>query len=176
VLLYRGEVCEALYHACCGGMTGNGSQPFLRSIRDTPGHRSSGRAYCSSSRHFRWDAAVSNDSLERALGRQLGRERPGLRGVALEKDRQSGRVRAVRVSTRSGTLSLTGQALRSALGLKSTAFDVRKQGTHYVFSGRGWGHGSGMCQEGALAMARAGSTCRQILLHYYSGVEPGRAY
>ncbi|MBM3315896.1 SpoIID/LytB domain-containing protein, partial [candidate division WOR-3 bacterium] len=176
VLFFRGEVCEALYHACCGGKTGNGSRPYLSSVHDTPGRRSSGRAYCSGSGHFRWEVAIPSDSVDRALARQLGRSRLGLRGLALEKDRQSGRVRKVRVSASSGTHSLTGEAVRTALGLKSTAFDVRKQGSRYRFSGRGWGHGSGMCQAGALAMARAGRTHRQILLHYYSGVETGRAY
>ena len=39
VLEFHGEVCEALYHGNCGGVTANGSQPYLKSVPDTPGHR-----------------------------------------------------------------------------------------------------------------------------------------
>jgi stage II sporulation protein D len=46
----------------------------------------------------------------------------------------------------------------------------------FVFTGRGWGHGLGMCQTGALGYARAGRDYRSILMHYYTGVQITRLY
>ncbi len=178
VLFYQSAVCEALFHACCGGVTANGHLPYLRSVPDTPGHRPTGRAYCSESRHFRWQAVFTKDSLDRLLAMCLntGRRRIGLRSITLQKDQRTGRVQQVRIAASSGNYSLTGPAFRVALSLKSHAFDVRRQHNRFLFDGRGWGHGCGMCQEGAIAMARAGKDYRQILLHYYSGTNIGRAY
>jgi stage II sporulation protein D len=66
--------------------------------------------------------------------------------------------------------------LRQALGLPEMLFTVQKvrgaQGeAEFVFLGRGWGHGVGLCQNGAFGMALAGYTYDQILKHYYTGVE-----
>jgi stage II sporulation protein D len=55
--------------------------------------------------------------------------------------------------------------------LKSTWFDARRQGDRYVFNGRGFGHGVGLSQWGAHAMAEQGSDYREILRFYYTGVE-----
>jgi stage II sporulation protein D len=55
--------------------------------------------------------------------------------------------------------------------LKSTWFDARRQGDRYVFDGRGFGHGVGLNQWGAHAMAQQGKTYREILNFYYTDVE-----
>jgi stage II sporulation protein D len=69
-------------------------------------------------------------------------------------------------------------ALGRALGwntLKSDWYDVTTSGDHFVFSGRGTGHGVGLCQTGAAEMARQGKTYREILTFYYPGAELGRS-
>ena len=48
-------------------------------------------------------------------------------------------------------------------------FAIEKNGNEFVFYGRGWGHGVGMCQWGAMAMAKEGYTAEKILMHYYPG-------
>ena len=48
-------------------------------------------------------------------------------------------------------------------------YAIEKSGNDFVFYGRGWGHGVGMCQWGALAMAEQGYTAEKILAHYYPG-------
>jgi stage II sporulation protein D len=175
VLTYKGELVEALYHATCGGVTNTGSQPYLRSVPDTPGR---GRpAWCSGARDFEWEATVSADSLAAVLQR-LGTlpGRPGVRDWRLEKDKASGRVRRATFTLQSGSVTVGGNELRLALGLKSHAFSVTRRGSGFVFKGFGWGHGSGMCQSGAVAMARAGNSAYEILNHYYSGVSLERRY
>jgi len=72
---------------------------------------------------------------------------------------------------RVGEAVVTGRQLREALGLRSNWFDVEDLGDAVRFVVRGYGHGIGMSQYGADAMARAGFGFDQILTHYYTGVE-----
>ena len=66
--------------------------------------------------------------------------------------------------------------IRTALGLRDILFEVDREYdaegrvTHFVFSGRGWGHGVGLCQVGAYGMAQAGAKYQAILKKYYRGV------
>uniref|UniRef100_A0A7C4CBY6 SpoIID/LytB domain-containing protein n=1 Tax=candidate division WOR-3 bacterium TaxID=2052148 RepID=A0A7C4CBY6_UNCW3 len=176
VLRWQGEVAEALYHAACGGVTASGAKPFLRSVRDTPGQARNRPAFCSSSSHFSWQVTLSRDSLERSLGRKAGTGRLRVWGLTLVRDQDSGRVAKVRVRTDRGSRDFSGPEFRFALGLKSHWFDVKLSGRSVTISGHGWGHGAGMCQHGAVEMARRGYSCRQILEHYYSGVTVERLY
>lgn len=69
---------------------------------------------------------------------------------------------------------ITGNTLRSLLGLevlKSTRFSIMRDRStgDFLITGRGYGHGKGMCQTGAMAMARKSADFRAILDHYYSG-------
>ncbi|HRH38880.1 MAG TPA: hypothetical protein PK760_11070, partial [Flavobacteriales bacterium] len=60
--------------------------------------------------------------------------------------------------------------VREDLSLKSTWFTVTTTGDRVVLSGRGFGHGVGLCQEGSMAMARYGASYTDILHHYFTGV------
>jgi stage II sporulation protein D len=87
-------------------------------------------------------------------------------------------LRAAVVTVRSGrtSLALRGNDFRRMLGydaLKSTLFAVALDGDWARFSGRGYGHGVGMCQWGAKAMAEQGYTARQILEFFYPGTTLG---
>jgi stage II sporulation protein D len=87
----------------------------------------------------------------------------------------SGRALTVRVSGGGGNRELGGYAVRRALDLPDTLFVVleNRNGPQrsWRFLGRGWGHGVGMCQNGAYGLALAGLTYREILATYYNGVE-----
>ena len=78
----------------------------------------------------------------------------------------SGRADVVQV----GEVTATGRAVRTALGLRSTNFTIAYQGEEAVLTTVGYGHGVGMSQVGANAMAAQGSSYREILQHYYTGV------
>jgi stage II sporulation protein D len=80
-----------------------------------------------------------------------------------------------------GDVTLTGLRIRFALGLRENLFVLDEErapdgSVEYVFTGKGWGHGVGLCQVGAFGMARGGSRAENILKHYYTGVTIGRAY
>jgi stage II sporulation protein D len=79
----------------------------------------------------------------------------------------------VKVTTDAGAVTLTGLEVRFALAIPESLFTVTagkdEKGPVLTFYGRGWGHGVGLCQNGAFGQALAGRTYREILSHYYPG-------
>jgi stage II sporulation protein D len=87
----------------------------------------------------------------------------------------SGRAATVRIQGRVERI-LKGEELRAVLakrfgprGVRSTLFEIRRDGNAFVFDGRGFGHGVGLCQAGALARIQAGATPADVLRRYYPG-------
>ena len=94
----------------------------------------------------------------------------------------SHRVTDLEVVGTNGTAHVRGGRIRSALGLKEQLFVIDRElddngkVTEFVFTGRGWGHGVGMCQVGAYGLAKQGWSYEQILKAYYTGIEVTRMY
>jgi stage II sporulation protein D len=94
----------------------------------------------------------------------------------------SHRVTDLEIIGTNGTAHVRGGRIRSALGLREQLFVIDREYddsgrvTEFVFTGRGWGHGVGMCQVGAYGLAKQGWTSEQILKAYYSGIEITRMY
>ena len=115
----------------------------------------------------------------RDLSASISRTHPVGEIVALEplETGLSGRVVRLRVVGTRDTLELRGLRIRRALGISENLFfaeprrDQAGGVTEWWFSGRGWGHGLGLCQAGAYGMAAAGADYREILAHYYPGTE-----
>ncbi|MFH1177586.1 MAG: SpoIID/LytB domain-containing protein [Acidobacteriota bacterium] len=116
---------------------------------------------------------------ELALAEVAGRiGEPGLREVAVARRGVSGRALQVTLRTAAGTREMSAYAFRRALELPDTLFVILRraapEGERLRFLGRGWGHGVGMCQNGAFGLAKGGATYREILSTYYHGVEINR--
>ncbi len=168
VLTWEGEVAEALYHCCCGGRTAQGSRSYLIPVFDTPGHKSGTNPFCAQSPHFSWKVTIPRDSVEKVLARlKRLKEQPRVRTFKLIRDEKSKRVKSLWFKTDKGELKVSGEDFRFALGLKSQMFDMKITKSKVLFTGKGWGHGIGLCQDGAVAMARRGYNYHQILNHYY---------
>jgi len=131
------------------------------------------------SRYYRWKAELTPADVARKLARygSVGHVRdlvPRRLGV-------SGRVVELEVQGTSGDLLLKGLKVRWGLGLRENLFvidretDPQGQVQRFVISGKGWGHGVGLCQVGAFGMAQAGATYEGILHHYYTGIRLGRS-
>ena len=90
----------------------------------------------------------------------------------------SGRIEILTIAGDKGTVDVTGDLhIRRLLGgLKSTLFEVKRDGDAFVFKGAGFGHGVGMCQLGAIGMAEAGRSHDKILAHYYRGTHLHKLY
>ncbi len=128
---------------------------------------------------FRWRRTFTQAEVD-AIARPYG---VGIVG-ALEVEGRgiSGRARSLLLKGDQGQARIHSElAIRRAFGmLNSGAFVVDVEGSgrarHYLFRGAGWGHGAGMCQEGAIGRAERGASHREILTHYFSGAEVVRMY
>lgn len=96
---------------------------------------------------------------------------------------QSNRVTELDAIGSRGTARLRGSAVRTVLGLKESLFVIRRErageskgAAAFVFKGRGWGHGVGMCQTGAYGLAKEGYSFEAILRKYYTGIKLERIY
>lgn len=171
VMGYAGELLQAFYHACCGGHTsdagvvwgGGKTPPPLRGVRDK---------WCVKSPYYKWTAyfttpaVLAAASSTKLIGGTLKSIKVGARDV-------SGQVKTF--SIRAGAQDLTVKAvdLRKRLGaveLRSTRVEkvrVLKKGVE--FTGRGSGHGVGLCQWGARLQADDGRKYETILKFYFPG-------
>jgi stage II sporulation protein D len=68
------------------------------------------------------------------------------------------------------TLQIPRRAMRTDLKLRSTHFDIEHTSEEVIFKGRGFGHGVGLCQEGAMRMSKLGYSYKDIIHFYYTDV------
>jgi stage II sporulation protein D len=121
-----------------------------------------------------WVRRVSARELARRMaGRVAGTE---VREITVVKRSPAGRVIEMRVKTDLAEATFKRFDLRQAVEMPEMLFGVSKVegpdgSPEFVFLGRGWGHGVGLCQNGAFGMALAGRTYDAILRHYYTGIE-----
>lgn len=174
VLWFGNAPARAVFHADCGGHTsdasavwGGAAPAYLTGARD------GGPA---ESAHVDWTFETTATALRRALDAD---PRTAV-GATLERIEIAGRDAAGRAEliTLRGTQTFVvrGEVFRDAvsrsLGVKSirsTLFTVKKTRDGFVFSGKGYGHGVGLCQAGALARLRAGESPEHVLSHYFPG-------
>jgi len=174
ILVYHHQPIEAYYSSTCGGHTADDNgvwanqkdQPYLRSRADSN--------FCAHSPHYQWRVKISADSLHQIWQRRLGAP---INAITISKKGSDGRVRELALMGHSLHL-ITGEDFRAVtcrvLGwntIKSTAFDLRIEKNVYIFTGRGLGHGLGLCQYGAMEMARRGYSYREILRQYFPGAK-----
>ncbi|MCW5897802.1 MAG: SpoIID/LytB domain-containing protein [Flavobacteriales bacterium] len=158
------RMIHATFHSNCGGETVNAedvwskSEPYLLATTDT---------FCLGAPQSAWEKVLTKGEWLGYLKRKHGftstdpeslkavlEHEPGCRDLFL------GNVRPL----------IPLKMVREDLKLRSTFFSIHTQGEQVVLRGRGFGHGVGLCQEGAMRMARAGRTYTEILHHYYTDV------
>jgi SpoIID/LytB domain protein len=166
------EPADSYFSASCGGATANmttlwggSSPPYLRGVRDE---------YCESEAHASWTDTISQTQLLKALQTDP-RTNVGehLLNVSVLRTDASGRAELIalegnrRVTIKGWDFKIiVGRALGWNL-LKSSHFEITRSGSNFIFRGRGFGHGLGLCQEGAHVMAERGANYRQILTKYF---------
>jgi stage II sporulation protein D len=128
-----------------------------------------------------WIRGLTIGEVQARLGRSI-RGIGSLTDLRVFARGSSRRVIDLEVIGTAGTAHVRGGRIRSALGLREQLFvidrlyDANGGVSGFVFTGRGWGHGVGLCQVGAYGLARQGFTSEQILKAYYSGIELTRLY
>ncbi len=160
-LTYNNEVIEAFFFSTSTGKTENSEEvftsklPYLRSVDST------------------WDEEVSpvfNDSLEYSLIDFYNLlDLPYNENLAIQiiETTSTGRIKKLKINDKEFSASDVYKKLK----LRSTFFDIKKVDNNVVITTKGYGHGVGMSQYGALAMAKKGYKYDEILKYYYQGVE-----
>lgn len=195
VLAWRGRPVRAYYHSTGGGTTARVTDvwnlpdaPYLERVSD---RRPEGGHYCDISPRYSWteswSASELRDAVEAGIERHFGVEVPvrEVRTVRVLGRVTGRRVDELEIRTDGGVWTVARNDIRFFLRtsdgrvLRSTRFDVvagpDREG-RLELRGRGFGHGVGMCQWGAIGRARAGRGYREILRHYYPGTELVKAY
>jgi stage II sporulation protein D len=195
-LTYGGEPIHAYFHSTCGGRTEAREEvwelpgvPYLNEVWDTPHEDRFVDPFCADAPNFTWTERWSGDEIERLIAEQLPNTASTpvrgpireVRDIDVTVRAPSGRVRWLQIETDAGTYRVFGDRVRWLLRrpdsgriLRSAWFDLevgRRGGkvSEVVARGRGYGHGVGMCQHGAMEMARRGYSYAEILMHYYPG-------
>ncbi len=190
ILFHKDEFINAYYHSTCGGMTDNidevwerNDSPYLKAVADS--------GACSWSKYYSWKEVFTESQLRGRIekyqsnesGRNFNMSR--IKDITILERTPGERVSELIIKTDKDVLSFKKDRIRWAIGRASSpdlilpsdrfSIDIERDGAGYVsavsFTGRGYGHGVGMCQCGAIGLARIGWSCDDILGHYYTNVE-----
>lgn len=159
VITYDNKVISAVFFSSSCGKTANANEyweqevPYLRSVDSS------------------WDKEEEGYKQSIQLSKQEFSEKLGfLRLVSKIDDPilyQSGYVKSIKIDD----VVFTGRQVREKLGLRSSCFTIVETKDGYTITTKGYGHGIGMSQYGAQAMAKQGHTYQEILTYYYQGVQ-----
>jgi len=127
------------------------------------------------SQYHSWQIRISREDLSRRVNQfyPIGK----LMDLIPQKRGASRRVVELAVIGQEGRALVRGLKIRQVLNLRDNLFVIDRETdgegrlTHFLFSGKGWGHGVGLCQVGAFRLAQKGATYKDILKKYYQGVE-----
>ena len=168
VLTYNNQIIPAYFHATCAGMTEDAQE--LWHLPDIPPLRGVPCSFCTISPHFHWKRDFRLRDIQYALnlhGYKVGT----IADISIVDRDRSERIEDLKITQKKGQiLIIKGKDFRDLMGpnvIDSNNYDIFMKGYYVDLIGKGCGHGVGMCQWGALGMARQQFTYRQILAYYY---------
>ena len=174
ILEYHGQLVDPYFSADCGGVTESAGEVWPD--KDLPYLPAAPDPYCAGSSHSSWQRAVSLETLEMILRHDMTIPIGGpLRDVTVASRDSSSRAHTLAVEADTRLLIDANQfryAVDRRLGwgeIKSNLYTIERRGGDLVFTGRGLGHGVGLCQAGADARGRLGISYKRILAQYFPG-------
>lgn len=167
VVIYKGDLIKAFFHACSSGKTedvsaiwGEVEIPYLKAVEsiEDEGYK-----------NYYSKITLTKQEIVEKIKEKLNRECSSNKDEAFIKITEytkSGRVKYVQI----GGEKYKATELRTALGLRSTNFTIEEDSEKITFNVKGNGHGVGMSQVGADYLAKKGKKYEDIIKHYYTGV------
>lgn len=161
----RGRFIDSYFHANCGGQTcepdyvWNNAIPYLETFVDT---------FCIYTRQAKWEKKVSQREWKNYLVKEYNYPVQDSAMLAMIYTFDQTERKAFYIHP---SLGIPLRDLRTKFNLKSTFFSCHPEGDQVVIEGRGFGHGVGLCQEGAMKMAKYGYTYDQIARFYFPGIQ-----
>ena len=181
VVAFHGRLICTYHTAACGGHTFAGNDVFAAAAPPVIGRDCSA---CADDPTLRWQRRVACDELRKNLQRYL-KSRPQtlgqLRRIEVFQADDAGMPK-VRILGSRSEIQLTAEQFRSQVAgdeilpsnrytLQQDGNSLRQDGAELLFEGVGQGHGVGLCRHGAIARARQGQRCSEIIEYYYPGTE-----
>lgn len=167
IITYNGEPINAFFHSSSGGITetaanvwGGGDYPYLQSVETTG--EDVYTQYASTVTLTKEEVLQKIQDTHPEVVIDWNTENP----IQITEYTESGRVKTVQF----GNVSMAGVEARTIFGLKSAKFSIEVS-ENVTFNVTGYGHGVGLSQTGADAMAKIGFTAEQIINHYYTDVK-----
>ena len=195
ILCYGEEICDARFSKCCGGVTEefqycweDTPKPYLVSVKDPFCHTDDKEVLSQvlndydleTNDFYHWTVEYTVDEISNLIREKLKDDFGTITDLIPLERGKSGRIWRLKIVGTKKTFTIGKELeIRRALSeshLYSSAFDVEKTEKGFRLTGKGWGHGVGLCQIGAAVMGQQGYSYDQILLHYYSGAEIKRIY
>jgi stage II sporulation protein D len=157
----QGNIIETLFHSNSGGETVNAKDvwgkdvPYLVSIEDS---------FSVGCKNYQWEKYIKlKEWLNYFRNKGLNIKDKEIEDALINFSQQEGR--------KTDLLGIPLTTIRKDFNLKSTYFDVQKWGGEVKLSGKGYGHGVGMSQEGAIKMCEEGYEYWEVIEHYFKGVK-----
>lgn len=167
IMEYNGEPIEAVFHSTSAGITENAENvwgkelPYIKSVKSDLDKNAP---------NFVSKSEFNKNEFENKIKENIKSAKKldnMFDNFKITKRSEAGYVLEVDL----GGVSVKGNDIRTALGLRSTDFEFDRNDKNIIFTTKGYGHGAGMSQYGAEFMAREGKNFEEILKHYYSGIE-----
>ena len=175
-LFYNSKIFPAYFHAVCGGYTEEASAVWETSIGLPHPARCT---FCSNSAYFPWKQIFTKNAVLKKFN-NAGYKWKSISDISPGKKASFyPRTRTVIISADGKKTEFTANKFRQILGynkIKSSIFSIKKTSSTYEFTGRGWGHGVGLCQYGAKTLAEQGKSAEFILQYYYPSSVIRRIY
>ena len=189
VLNYEGEVCDARFSKCCGGITelyescwDDTPHPYLSVVHDPFCNTDDPKILSEVLNHYdqgtdfyRWTVEYTQEELSELARRRSGFDYGDIIDLIPIERGPSGRIIRLQIVGTKAT-RIIGKELEirrtlSETHLYSSAFEIEKKDGSFILHGSGWGHGVGLCQIGAAVMGAQGYKFDEILHHYYPEAE-----
>lgn len=167
ILTHRGKIFPAFFHSTCGGRTTRADYQW--NVAPHPSLKGVECSFCRGSKFYSWKAELTPSEIQSLLMKK-GFNVSQIKKISPEDLDISGRPQFFSVGHSKGSTKILANEFRQALGteqVRSTLAKVERKGEIFAFTGRGWGHGVGMCQYGAKYLAQIGYRYTDILRYYY---------
>jgi len=172
VLIYKGKIFPAFFHSTCGGATA--AADLVWRVKPLPPLSGVECKFCQRSPHYKWETKVTPAEIKQKLAKQ---EMPvqDVLGIRTDKIDRTGRAHKLVIQSTWAEKIVDADAFRvwvDPMRLKSNLITkIAARDGAFVFKGKGWGHGVGMCQYGMKYLGELGYSYQEILEYYYPGAQ-----
>ena len=176
VMVYDWKLFPGYFHSTCGGHTEDINLVFnLKSIPPLSGVNC---GYCTNSKYYHWKKILGKKDIQNKLNSAKSKIKI-IRNISTEQIGPGGHCSTIKIDHAGGTKRVNANDFRLIIGpnnLRSTSFSIKSSGSSFVFDGKGWGHGVGLCQYGTQNMAKSGFRWFDILRYYYPKIDLVKIY